>query len=490
MSNGWRTLGESRRGGSSRAAVALSRLSTGPFGRLAVTHALSVGADAVLALSLAGSLFFSISPDAARGKVALYLALTMAPFALVAPFLGPLLDRSAGGRRWVVIGTAAGRAVLCFMMAADPTSLLLFPLAFGALVLGKAYAIARSSYVPATVRTDAELVRANSRLALIGAIAGLIAGIPGAILTGVFDARPGLYLASLLFVGAAVAATRLKSYRDDNTVGWGSSPASPGSPASTPPRSHDRRGEHVIEVRSIDDEFVQAGMSPPPTSGDGAFGGFAGGPGATGSGGPAGLAERVLGQRPEVPANVAIAGTSMGILRGIVGFLSFAVLFALKQDHADAVWFGLMGFVSLAGSLLGNASAPVIRQKVHEERMLQALVGAVAVVALLAIQIGGKWGAAVLALAVGYAAACGRLAFDSLVQRDAHDHNRGAAFAGFETRFQMAWVVGGFVPVLVAIPLRVSFAVVAAGAGFACFAAIAGTRAPWRQQGEQLGRSG
>ena len=54
---------------------------------------------AAVAISLAGSLFFDISPEAARGKVALYLLLTMAPFAIVAPILGPALDsmRAGGG---------------------------------------------------------------------------------------------------------------------------------------------------------------------------------------------------------------------------------------------------------------------------------------------------------------------------------------------------------------------------------------------------------
>jgi hypothetical protein len=37
--------------------------------------------------------------------------------------------------------------------------------------------------------------------------------------------------------------------------------------------------------------------------------------------------------------------------------------------------------------------------------------------------------------------------FDSLVQRDAPDAARGRAFARFETRFQLVWVVGAVVAV-------------------------------------------
>ena len=77
------------------------------FTRLARTHAAAVAGDTLIALALAGSLFFDIDPSAARSKVALYLAFTMAPFAVVAPLIGPALDRAKGGRRFVVIGANA-----------------------------------------------------------------------------------------------------------------------------------------------------------------------------------------------------------------------------------------------------------------------------------------------------------------------------------------------------------------------------------------------
>ena len=91
-----------------------------PFSRLAVAHVLAVAGDTLVTMALAGSLFFSISPQAARGRVALYLLLTMAPFAVVAPFLGPVLDRSRAGRRLMLIAASASRAVICLSMAGPP----------------------------------------------------------------------------------------------------------------------------------------------------------------------------------------------------------------------------------------------------------------------------------------------------------------------------------------------------------------------------------
>ena len=119
-----------------------------PFGRLALTHVLMTAGDTLFAVSLAGSLFFSISPTAAKDKVLLYLLLTMGPFAVVAPALGPLIDRSRGARRAMVVASAVGRAALCPFLARDIHSLLLFPEAFAMLVLSKVYLVTKGALVP------------------------------------------------------------------------------------------------------------------------------------------------------------------------------------------------------------------------------------------------------------------------------------------------------------------------------------------------------
>ena len=151
-----------------------------PFARLARTHVLVAAADALVTIALANSLFFDLDPNDARWKVFLYLALTMAPLAVVAPFIGPALDRSVGGRRWMLIGVTAGRALVCFVMIDDLQGLLLFPEAFAVLAMGKAYAVSRSAIVPTVVRDDAELVEANSKLQLLSGLAVPLAAIPAA----------------------------------------------------------------------------------------------------------------------------------------------------------------------------------------------------------------------------------------------------------------------------------------------------------------------
>jgi hypothetical protein len=83
--------------------------------------------DAAMYGALAGSVFLSLTPDAQRSKVLLYLLVSAAPFAVVAPAIGPTVDRIPGGRRMVVQITAVGRALAYLLMISHVRDLLLYP---------------------------------------------------------------------------------------------------------------------------------------------------------------------------------------------------------------------------------------------------------------------------------------------------------------------------------------------------------------------------
>ena len=193
----------------------LSRTNRAPtsvsaFTRLARAHTASAAGDAAVALALAGSLFFDISPGAARSRVALYLVFTMAPFAVVAPLMGPLLDRLRGGRRWMVAGGALARALLCAVMIRHLKSYWLFPEAFLVLVFSKTYAISKSALVPSVVRHEGELVEANAKLGLLSGIGGLFVAVPALVLRLIFhDGRPVVGLAGLMFLLSAYYGLKL-----------------------------------------------------------------------------------------------------------------------------------------------------------------------------------------------------------------------------------------------------------------------------------------
>ena len=164
--------------------------------------------DTAMAVALADSLFLSISPDAARTKVLLFLAVSMAPFAVVAPLVGPFVDRMKGGQRMVVVLVGVLRAFVLVGMASSLDSLTLFPLAFAALILGKTYAIAKSAIVPTTVNDESKFVESNSKLGQISGITGFVVAGPVAALQ-LIDTRAALGLGVIAFLAASLNAFRL-----------------------------------------------------------------------------------------------------------------------------------------------------------------------------------------------------------------------------------------------------------------------------------------
>jgi hypothetical protein len=358
--------------------IASSRVptTTSPFARLAIAHAVAMCGDVFVTVALADSLFFSVGPDAARPKVLLYLLLTMAPFAVIAPVLGPFLDRTRGGRRLLIAIASAGRAVLCLLMAENIDNLLLYPLAFGTLVLSKGQSIAKSSLVPSVVADESELVLANSRLALISVIAGAVGGIPAAAILKLTSGAWVLRTAVIVFVGATFAAFGIP------------------------------RAEHAAPQETQED---RAALHTP---------------------------------------SIIVAGTAMGLLRGVVGFVTFFAAFVLKSAHEPTWVYGALLGASALGNGFGTLFAPQVRKKVREEFIL---IGALVIPGALLVFLARSYGRTALLCAgflIAAGAAGGRLAFDSLMQRDGAEAARGRAFARFETRFQLVWVSGGVLAVL------------------------------------------
>lgn len=358
-----------------------------PFMRLRQVHSLMVAGEASMAIALADSLFLSISPDAARTKVLMFLAISMAPFAVVAPFMGPLIDRMRGGQRMVVILVGILRALVLVGMSQTLDSLTLFPLAFAALVLGKTYAIAKSAIVPTLIKNPEELVEANSKLGQIAGITGFVVAVPAALLQ-LISTQATLALGVLAYIFATVNAARLPK------VVIAAKPAEPAE---------------IAELHS--------------------------------------------------PAVVNAANT-MRVLRLCVGFMFFHLAFWLRREIAGTAWFALAVALSGLATLGANFIGPIVRRRMREAVMLVSALVAVAVAGLLAAWYNRIVGGIALAAMVNAAAAIGKLAFESTVQSNAPDANRGRMFSKFETQNQMAWVMGGLLPVIFSPSGGVGFAVV------------------------------
>jgi hypothetical protein len=108
--------------------------------------------------------------------------------------------------------------------------------------------------------------------------------------------------------------------------------------------------------------------------------------------------------------------------------------------------------------------------------MLTIALAIIAVAGVFAAITGGLGMAIVLAFVVNFSGSIGRLAFDSIVQRDAPDANQGRAFAQFETRFQLAWVLAAMPPVAFTLPGAVGFLVVGVIGGAAAAIYLEGSR--------------
>src|SRR3984885_4090192 len=192
-------------------------------------------ASAFVTVALAGTIFFSTSVDQARGKVVLFLLITMAPFAVLAPFIGPWLDRIQQGRRFVLAGTMLTRGLLCYAMSANvKDSVTLLPAAFGILVLQKAGGVVKASVTPRLLPPGLSLVTANARAGLISIItstaaAGLAAGIQ--YTTG---AAWTLRVGTLIYLAAMVIALRLPEQIDLPAHEPAASPAPVGQQPTRP----------------------------------------------------------------------------------------------------------------------------------------------------------------------------------------------------------------------------------------------------------------
>jgi hypothetical protein len=356
--------------------------------RLARAHAASVSGDALFAIGLAGSVFFSLDFNSARLRVALYLLLTIAPFAVAAPLIGPAIDRVKGGRRWIIVGSLLARGLLCVLVVRHMDTLLFYPEAFGILVLQKVYSISKSAVVPGTVRSDEELVEANSKLTVLSALAVVAAAAPGGLLLKLGGGEWSVGLGAIVFFVGTVLAFQLP----------------PTTVATEPPGEAEKE-----ELRS---------------------------------------------------AGIVLASSSMGVIRAIVGFLSFMLAFSIKEN--GELWeLGLVAAAAQIGFFFGAVAAPRIRRLATEERILVGALVVTAVAGFVTAIVGGLVGAAILSMTVGATGSAAKQAFDAIVQRDAPDANRGRSFARFETRFQLGWVIGALIPIVIPISADLGFALIA-----------------------------
>src|SRR5687768_4236493 len=391
--------------------------------RLIELHAFNAAGDAAIAISLAGTLFFQVPTGEARGQVALFLGLTMLPFAIVAPLIGPFLDRFSHGRRWAIGSTMAIRCFLCWVLATAVVteSGWLFPAALGCLVASKAYGVTRAAAVPRLLPPDLTLVKANARVSLAGVV-GAGVSAPLAVLASTFGPEWSLRYGFVVFVLATIWAIRLPEKVD----------ASQGE------------GELVLTGSTA----VADGNRRPKT---------------------------------RIPAAVAFALRANCGPRWLSGFLTMFMAFLLRDnpigDWKPELLLGLVIGAAGFGNTLGIAIGSLLRRLNPATTVVLALL-ADAVVAVVAALFYGVFTLVLLGLTAGLAQALAKLSLDSTIQRDVPGRIQASAFARSDTTLQLAWVIGGFVGI--ALPLMPTLGLAVASVTLVAWVVLVLTSTPNR----------
>ncbi|MBA4024460.1 MAG: MFS transporter [Gordonia sp.] len=406
--------------------------------------------DAAMTIALANTLFFAAASAESKGKVGLYLLLTIAPFAIIAPLIGPMLDKLQRGRRIAMAGTFAGRTLLAVLIMAncgwdsaagqltyDPW--VLYPCALGMLVLSKSFGVLKSAVTPRVLPPSIDLVRVNSRLTTFGLVGGTIIGGGVAALCEVLLGKvlplhlPGamVWLAIITVVGA-VLCMRIPSWVEVTAGEVPTTLTYHGEPARDPlyrpdsgPAATEPPGEKQSPVKAL-----AASMRQP------------------------------LGR------NVLVGLWGNGTIRILTGFLTLFIAFYAKSQQgggsgwAQVAMLGAVGAAAGIGNFIGNATGTRLELK-NPQNIIVIVTGACMVVAAVAAIFSNLLLIAIAALIASGTSAIGKVCLDSSIQDDLPDESRASAFGRSETVLQMSWVFGASLGVLLPPNLTIGFGVVA-----------------------------
>ncbi|ADT97780.1 hypothetical protein Mspyr1_10970 [Mycolicibacterium gilvum Spyr1] len=380
--------------------------------------------DAAMAVALANTLFFAAASGESKGKVALYLLITIAPFAVIAPLIGPALDRLQHGRRVALAASFVLRTVLAVVLIANFDSAtgsfpswVLYPCALGMMVLSKSFSVLRSAVTPRVLPPSIDLVRVNSRLTTFGLLGGTMigGGIAAAAEYGfqLFQMPGALYVVVAVTVAGAVLAMRIPKW---------------------------------VEVTE--------GEVPATLSYHGATEMLPREPAAA-----TGRARQPLGR------NIITSLWGNCTVKVMVGFLFLYPAFVAKAHDASG-WeqlriLGMIGAAAAIGNFGGNFTAARLKLG-HPARLVVRCAIAVTVVALATALTGNLFVAAAATLVTSAASAIAKASLDGSIQDDLPEESRASGFGRSESLLQLAWVAGGATGVLIYTELYAGFTAITA----------------------------
>ncbi|ADI08033.1 putative integral membrane protein [Streptomyces bingchenggensis BCW-1] len=438
------------------------------LGKLIELHAVNSAGDMLITVALASTVFFSVPTAEARGRVALYLAITMAPFTLLAPIVGPLLDRLPHGRRAAMASAMLTRAVLALTMAGAVAGggLELYPAALGVLVASKSYGVVRSAVVPRLLPPRFSLVKANSRVTLAGLLATGLAAPIGAGLHQIGPSWP-LYGACAVFVGGGFLSFTLP-HKVDSAKGEGKVQLTSGEHHLHLPKPAHSTSDTSDTSDKTSDKTSDTSNTAEKTDKTDKVGD---------------KAPRRVGLR-NVSPSVLHALEACSSLKALSGFLTFFLAFLLREHPlgglSPEISLGVAAVAAGGGNALGTAIGAWLRGRGPERIIAVVLTSALGVLIVSAALYSAVM-VAVVAATAGFALALAKQSLDALIQRDVPERVRTSAFSRSETTLQLAWVIGGAVGIVLPLSGALGMAVAGAMIALGVAASVRGLLAAARQ---------
>jgi MFS family permease len=447
---------------------------TGLSTLLELSIASAIG-DAFVVIALAGTLFFNSTAEQARGRAAFALIVTIAPYAILAPLVGPMLDKVRRGNKYVLMGTLLARGLLCWGMAGAVESnnaVTLLPAALGVLVLQKAYAVTKAAVTPRLLPQEITLVSANSRFSL----ASLLSTSAGVVVALGIDKAFGdhsgaawvLRVATIIYLATMAIGFRLPDRVDEHSADeapHGVTAQSPAGgeysqyPPTVPYPTADQWPPDAQRTNGADTAPNGSRSGPPP-----------GADVPLGSGRPAAARRRPFAI-PHVGPQVAEAMRANAAIRTFYGFMITFLAFILRTEKfghiSDKIALGGLAVAIAAGGIIGTGIGSALRSRAPKLLMFAVLLLTTLVTAACAIMFGLAT-LLIAALAAAIAQTLVKASLDSVLQREIPEERRSSVFAFSETVHQLALVIGGLIGLALSLTNSGLTGLTVAAVGLAC----------------------